>query len=237
MRFDTIQQTSNASFGKSNLEVLHWREAAILASFSGTEPIWDIVLPSESETMRLRKVARECLDKDIRSREMFERRLIERGCNQFRDFANHWMVTDFVGRRPTDEIITVLSFVTKRDQNIGEFWAEALSVPDVLSSLVQARNIDDDERILAAIDKFEVAIARGGNDSWEEKFMKGMSFDPFVELSYPIYRGYVDRSLHDCVKGLFSKTFGANSLRVLLDRYQTLFGPLDYPDAWESLLK
>ncbi|MEO9341015.1 hypothetical protein ABFT80_26825 [Mesorhizobium sp. SB112] len=133
-------------------------------------------------------------------------------------------------------MIGILFQLAPRLREVALFFEDAFDGDDPAASLAANRNPDADRTLLAAVDAFEIDIVRAGADAWEERLMGSLTLDPFVDLTYPLYRGYGAFTQWQSAKALFSSRFDAHAVRGLMARFQEKFGPLEHPDCWEGLV-
>lgn len=70
---------------------------------------------------------------------------------------------------------------------------------------------------------------------WDAQFInEGMFPNPCLDITFPIYKGYLDLTEYGSIQYLLRRRFlNVGDLRQLLARLEYKFGPLHYKQEWK----
>jgi hypothetical protein len=210
----------------------------MLIAFSDAEPIWKSAVPAEMALPYIRETARKCLSAPSKSEAgaQFRSRISDQPGYGFKEFVDRWFAMRGEAEYPKEELLGIIFFQTAANQKVNIFFSEKVGVDGFLVKLNQLRDRSWDETMISGICEFEFNLYRGGRDAWEAEFLRErVVLNPFVDLSYPLAKGYLYKTMFDAARALFSDSFGRDDLSQLARDFQARFGPLEYPEVWEDL--
>ncbi len=222
--------------GQFERESILWEEAISLASFNGMQPIWDIVLDGNPDTGLIKVEARKWIDSRNKNYDFFKNNLRQNRQISFNEFIENYFESIAASRSDIDDILSIFFIIPQRSAKIKKFLSERFHCNDISAELLKHRNATSDSRLVELIDKFEVPIAMDGSDEWERAFIHTKTLDPFVDLSYPVYRGYLRKSQHRSVRKLVRESqFDLSTMDTLVAEYEAEFGKLPNHQLWRDL--
>jgi hypothetical protein len=221
---------------------VHWREATILSALDGLQPAFQLALDDNINLEAVRRSAKEAVKPQVIDtlafRELTQHGLGQAGLKLF-DFVENWMISEAQRTRRTDEILSTFYLGPLKFQTMKRFLSDAFRTVDVTDDLHGMQDDAKDQAVASAVDVFETDLGAGLVSEWDASvYMAVLKVDPFVDVSYPLYRGYADRTRFENLKSLFRKRFSNNhEVNQLVAEFERSFGKLEFPEIWQGMVE
>lgn len=119
--------------------------------------------------------------------------------------------------------------------DLDDFIQSSLNISSVSEVLSDLRNSEHDRQVLDAVRKCEASFLVRDPSDWDAELVNaGMFPDPALDVTFPIYKGYLDFTAIRSIQSLLRRYFdNKNQLMMWLTSLERKIGPLSFKDKWE----
>jgi hypothetical protein len=222
----------------ATLDEVRWYRATVLFSLEDAQAMWALASSKDTALPYIHNLARKCLmqSEGMSAGQDFKLKFQTVASSELNEFVCLWFAVGGNDEKALDEIVNILFAQTLRNASMNGYFSEITNTENFAASLLKERNSASDENILRHMHKFEYSLFENESNSYDRDFVnKNLLLDPFVDLSYPLYKGYLYKSMIYAARLIFSEFLNRSSVTDLVKEFQRRFGPLHYPEIWEIL--
>lgn len=218
----------------------HRSYAARLLSMDLLEPIRDVMLGDQAYSTLLKESLRSGCDDSIWGYGAGQRKpfLLSNVFGRipllsFIDFW--WWRSDRRHLGVVNEMTGLFFPVGNLEDNFEKYVQHSLGIESLSVELSESRNFNHDSMLLGAVRACEASFLALDPTDWDAQIInEGMFLNPSLDITFPIYKGYLDFTEFRSIQSLLRRRFlNGGDFRQWLDRLEYQVGPLQYKEEWK----